>query len=320
MFLCKNGDLYACVDTNGIIKLNRTSELIWHTDGEDLLHHDFFVDTTGMVYAIGRRVGIIPEIDPVKEVIDDTVVLFDSTGKRIKRFSIYNAFRGTEWFPAITKKVRDFVALTVHDSKIPVETFHTNTIEVFDGSLSNVSPLLRKGNAVFCSPVHPCIFIIDLERERVVWNWFGPWKGGIHQPTFLPNGNYLLFHNGLSPDGPEDEASHVFEYAYPEQGPVWQVSGNDPKHKFFSLFSCTAERLANENTLIVVSNEGKAIEVTKEGEVVWEFWNPNTVGADMAGMKGFTNRKDGRIIGTLFQLERVPRDVHDSWLNPAKEP
>jgi hypothetical protein len=72
--------------------------------------------------------------------------------------------------------------------------------------------------------------------------------------------------------------------------------------------------MENGNTLIVVSNEGRAIEVTPDGEIVWEYINPHTIDADSLGFKGFETRSDGAIIGTLFQLERVPKKIHDAWL------
>jgi len=33
------------------------------------------------------------------------------------------------------------------------------------------------------------------------------------------------------------------------------------------------QRLANGNTLITLSDKGRVLEVTQEGEIVWEFWN-----------------------------------------------
>jgi hypothetical protein len=37
-----------------------------------------------------------------------------------------------------------------------------------------------------------------------------------------------------------------------------------------------AQRLPNGNTLITESDKGRAFEVTREGEIVWDFYNPDT--------------------------------------------
>jgi hypothetical protein len=40
------------------------------------------------------------------------------------------------------------------------------------------------------------------------------------------------------------------------------------------------QRLANGNTLITESDKGHVFEITKEGKVVWEFYNPNIKSED----------------------------------------
>ncbi len=316
VYLCDNGDLYALVNLYGVVRLDRNSKLLWHSEAAELLHHDLDVDAAGNLYTIGRHIAPIPEVHPTTDVFDDTIVMYDKDGRRIKRFSIYNAFRNTEWETAITDQIKNVLRMADPESRIPFEAFHTNTIEVFDGSLAGISPLLDKGRAVFSSPIHRNVFIIDLEQERVVWNWFGPWKRGIHQPTFLPDGNWLLFSNGERYIGPRDAASAVIEFTFPECEPVWKFAGTEQYGEFYSRFSSLAQRLPNGNTLIVSSDEGRSFEVTPNKDVVWEFYNPNSVEADMRGQKGFAARSGDatEIIGTLFQLERVPAIIHDRWL------
>jgi len=50
------------------------------------------------------------------------------------------------------------------------------------------------------------------------------------------------------------------------------ISGND--RKFFATHYSSAQRLKNGNTLIAEGNTGRVFEVTKEGEVVWEYFHP----------------------------------------------
>jgi hypothetical protein len=84
----------------------------------------------------------------------------------------------------------------------------------------------------------------------------------------LENGNILLFDNGVY-----RKYSRVIEID-PRSGKiVWEYKGNPPE-SFFYVDRGAAQRLPNGNTLIVDSAEGRVIEVTKSGEVVWEFYNP----------------------------------------------
>ena len=50
-----------------------------------------------------------------------------------------------------------------------------------------------------------------------------------------------------------------------------------PPEAFFSEWRGGAQRFDNGNTLITESETGRAFEVTADGEIVWEFWNPEIV-------------------------------------------
>jgi len=308
--LMPDGTLFALVDPHGLLKLTRDSKLVWHTDGRHLLHHDFFIDESGAIYAIGKKIGLIADVDAERKLIDDTIVVLDSEGKHVKTVSIFEAFRGTEWFDQILERLRAIEPF--------VEVFHTNTIEVFDGSLEHISPFLKKGNIVLCSPIHQNVFIIDMDMGKVVWNWFGPWERGIRQPTFLSNGNWLLFDNAMYFNDPKDAASQVIEYTFPGKDVVWKYEGDPDSGDFYSRFSSLADRLPNGNTLITVSDEGRAIEVTPEKKVAWEFQNPFHMSEEKAEKSGAEASKVKKVVGTLFQVERVPTEAHDRWLQSTR--
>ena len=86
---------------------------------------------------------------------------------------------------------------------------------------------------------------------------------------------------------------------------VWSYEGTS-REPFFTAFCGTAERLANGNTLIVESDNGRAFEVTMGGEIVWEFHNPHRAG------------EEGEFIATLFDLVRLPPDFPTAWIPRAR--
>ena len=55
---------------------------------------------------------------------------------------------------------------------------------------------------------------------------------------------------------------------------VWEYRA-DPTEDFFTNSRGGSERLANGNVLVTESNSGRVFEVTREGELVWEFLNPD---------------------------------------------
>ena len=53
----------------------------------------------------------------------------------------------------------------------------------------------------------------------------------------------------------------------------------DPPESFFSPTRGSNQRLPNGNTFIADSDNGRLFEVTTEGEIVWEFLNPDVTKA-----------------------------------------
>jgi hypothetical protein len=118
------------------------------------------------------------------------------------------------------------------------------------------------------------IFIIDRDSGDIVWQWGEGELLGQHQPTMLSNGNILLFDNGWGP--PMRGWSQVLEMAPASGEIVWRYR-TDPATDFWSPVGSGAQRLPNGNTLICAMNwsePGRLFEVTPEGDIVWEYWNP----------------------------------------------
>jgi hypothetical protein len=78
---------------------------------------------------------------------------------------------------------------------------------------------------------------------------------------------------------------------------VWQYAGT-AEEPFESDVRASQERLANGNTLITEETGGRIIEVTPEGEIVWEFLNPVRAegrgenGADLLPIVSWAQRID----------------------------
>jgi hypothetical protein len=67
--------------------------------------------------------------------------------------------------------------------------------------------------------------------------------------------------------------SRVIEFDPATYEIVWSYAG-DARHPLESRLRSDQERLANGNTLITESDAGRLLEVTPEGEIVWDYVNP----------------------------------------------
>jgi len=148
------------------------------------------------------------------------------------------------------------------------------------------------------------IIIIDKKTGKVVWN-LGPHYpalaeaqkarliprpvdqiSGQHDAHIIPEGlpgagNLLVFDNqgeGGYPPAPLSftGGSRVLEIDPIKKEIVWQYTGESsggPGWSFRSTHISAARRLPNGNTFIDEGQSGRLFQVTKEGEIVWEYVN-----------------------------------------------
>ena len=115
------------------------------------------------------------------------------------------------------------------------------------------------------------IAIVDRETRRFRWEHRDDDWGHQHDCGMLDNGNILLFANGIHGGGMP--FSRVIELDPESKKSVWEYKGSPP-YTFFSPHISGAQRLADGNTLICEGQWGRVLEVTPDGEIVWEYVSP----------------------------------------------
>jgi len=118
--------------------------------------------------------------------------------------------------------------------------------------------------------------IIDKKTKKLVWRWGTDGElAHQHAPVMLDNGNILIFDNGYHPNGLAQNYSRLVEVARKKEK-VWSYdgpSGGDMKQQIYSSMWSNCQRLANGNSLGCEGTTGRIFEVTKGGDLVWEWVN-----------------------------------------------
>jgi hypothetical protein len=115
------------------------------------------------------------------------------------------------------------------------------------------------------------VIIFARATGEVIWRLKSGTTMSQHNPTFLDNGNILLFDNGNGRN-----FSRILEIRPSDQEIVWDFTG-DPRDSFYSMNISGAQRLPNGNTLITEGRSARFFEVTPEKEIVWEYISPYEV-------------------------------------------
>ncbi len=279
--LLPDGGILAIYEGHALVRLDRDSRLLWAYPGH--CHHDIDMDDEGHIWVLTREAGLSPRLGGSEPVLLDYFSMLDGDGRPVRRVSLLAALESSEFAGLLDCAPRGG------------DVFHTNTLEVLDGSLEHLSPLFRKGNILTSIREMDTIAILDPRTGRIVWALTGAWSRQ-HQPTLLPNGRILLFDN-LGARG----HSRVLEVDPFTQQVAWSY-GDGPQQALNSRTCGTEQRLANGNTLVVESDNGRAFEVTPEGLIAGEFRNPRRAGAHQ------------ELIAAVLDLVALPDGFPLDWL------
>lgn len=283
-WLGPDGTLLAIFEGHSLIALDRDSRILWRFQGG--AHHDIDVQPDGRVFTLSRTAHLVPRIHPSEPVLEDYVSELAPDGTELRRVSVLEAFE------------RSAHAALLERAAESGDLLHTNAVQVLDGRLAERLPAFAAGNVLVSCREIDTLAVLDLARGEVVWAATGTWKGQ-HEPTLLEDGRVLLFDNHGDTAGAG--ASRVIEIDPLTLETVWSYAGD--AERGLQTGTCgTAQRLPNGDTLITESENGRALEVAPDGEIVWEFLSPHRPPA---------NRE---LIALLFDLIRLPPDYAQAWL------
>ena len=288
--LMPGGELLGIYDRAGLVRIDRDSKLIWGLRG--MFHHDLDVTPDGTIWALFHEVHVVPRIHATREIFEDFVVRLAPDGTELGRFSLLEAFERSR-YAALLEKAR------------PVERpdiFHTNTLTVLDGSLAHLSPLFREGMLLISVFELDVVALVDPEAPdgpEVAWALAGLWHHQ-HEPVLVEDGNLLVFDNS----GHRGQ-SKVVELDPFTQRIDWLYEGS-PESPFYSVLCGSNQRLPNGNTLITESIPGRAFEVTRDKEIVWDFESPHRVFGGPTG--------DVLGVAVLMEVVRLGPETSLDWL------
>ena len=285
-YLREKGDVLAMFMNYGLVKLDKDSNLLWSYKGH--VHHDLFVVENGNIYVLTRGVRKSSNLGLESLTLDgpvteDFITILSREGQEIRKLSLIDCFLNSDY------------ASHLEHIKHPFDILHTNTIRPIDGNLSDKYPMFKKGHILVSMREIHTVAVIDPEQEKVTWALTGMWKYQ-HEPRLLENGNLLLFDNRGN-----DGKTKAIEFNPLTQEVVWTYKG-EPASAFYSREAGNISRLPNGNTLITESENGKAFEVTPEGKIVWEFFNPYRAG------------EENELIAALYDVVRYDQNQLD-WLS-----
>lgn len=294
-------------------------------DGLARQHHDWARLANGNTVVLSNLLHAVKGFKQPR-LLDDVIYEVNPAGEIVWRWVASEHLEEFGFTPAQLKLVR---------ASESADYLHLNNLKVvgpnrwFAAGDQRFAPdnlLIDSRNANF-------IAIIDRKTGKVVWSLgpnhpaageFRPERklprpfdrtSGQHDAHIIPEGlpgagNLLVFDNegeGGYPPLPLSVTggSRVLEIDPVKEEIVWQYTGEDsggPGWSFQSTHISNARRLPNGNTFIDEGQKGRLFQVTREGEIVWEYVNPYLRrGKDALSGKPTANNQ-------LYRAQPVPYD------------
>jgi hypothetical protein len=278
--LLPDGGLLAVLSGSWLYRLDVSGRVVWKSTR--YYHHDAHIEADGTIHVLARRSVALPRLGGAT-VFEDYIQVFTGDGKPLRDVSVL-APLATVLRPQLMARVRDRV----------LDVLHTNSVQLLDASASQFHPGFVEGGYLISARGLDLLAVINPADGSVPWFQQGPWKAQ-HDPVATPAGTLLLFDN--HPPGP----SRVVELGLADLRERWAWSGG-PDRTFYTECCGTAARLANGNTLVVVTDEGIAVEVAPDGAVVWEWHTPHTASGLL-----------GRVARLMDVVREPPREAL-AWL------
>ena len=294
--LLEGGDLLVMDKESYVARLSLTSEVRWTYSMR--AHHDLTLMPDGRVVVIGRQRRDLDLGDgTVRPVVDDMFEVLDGdTGEFLERIWVSDLLGdrvSAERKAAIDEVTGFWWRWTGEPEEDAMDVFHTNSIEVAHRAIPGVCEV---GDLLISVRELDLVGFLDLDARALRWTWGPGVVEGQHHPTLTDQDTVVIFDNGT-----RSPKSRVIEVDPLTGAIVWQYGGQNEGQELRSWRRGGSQKLPNGNMLIMESNKGHVFEVTREGEVVWRYYNPF--------MKDGGSKR-----GAVFRMLRHPPELVDPLL------
>jgi hypothetical protein len=277
-----------------LLRLSWNNDVVWKSGIH--AHHDVELAPDGNILTLTMAYRREELIHRGLDVRDNLLTRLDPDGAKLEERSLFDMFTAPGTNVELQKN-----GMKIEDGYREFDMFHVNSLETMRrANLEEKAPLYGLGNVLIASRNQDMIAVFDWQQARLVWSWGRGEVFGPHDATVLDNGNILIFDNGLGRGW-----SRSIELDPVAEKIVWEYSAPNPTD-FYTASRGGNQRLPNGNTLITNSNSGQVFEVTRDGEIVWDYLTPHTDG------KGHRS--------TIFRMKRFEPEFIDRIRRAHRDP
>jgi hypothetical protein len=289
IILLRNGDIVFNYEGLGMVRMDFCGEIVWKLPYST--HHSVHEDEDGNIWASGRirhdkPLEKYPNIKPPFD--EPTVLKVSPEGRILEAFSVFdllfeNGYKGLLSLSTIRNRKAVVTGDILHLND--VETFpKTKQSDVFDSDDVLIS--LRNINAVI---------VFDSATKKIKFIDIGRVLRQ-HDPDFVGDSRISIFDNNNRGLKYEESFSRIVEIDAQSGAFLETISGDNDKHKFYTNVMGKHQWLPDGHVLITEATAGRAFELDKDGNVVWEY----------------RNIVNAQLVGVVQEVQRLPSGLWKS--------
>ena len=276
----KGGPLMARIDACG--------EPLWTREG--VYHHSIDIDDDGALWT-----WFSP--DTVSSPLQSILQMDAETGEHLREISMEEVQAASQRNAVMLALPDDYRLSPVREIRRGLEDdiFHPNDVEPLRREFAPAFPDFSPGDLLISLRELDLVAVLDPESLAFKWAAYGPWIRQ-HDPDFTASGRIEIYDNATG------RGRSGIISVDPATGDIRRFH-TPPDSAWYSPWQGKQQRLPSGAHLITVPTQGRVVEISEDGEIVFEFNN-------IAG--------DG-VNASVFNAVWLPEDYYETMPNCARE-
>ncbi|MHB9112597.1 MAG: arylsulfotransferase family protein [Thermoleophilia bacterium] len=286
-----NGDLVFNFDKLGLVRLDRDSNVVWRLPYQT--HHSVELDEKGSLWVCGMKYHVEGDDrfpNRVPPFFEQTLLEVSPEGRIIEEWSVDEILRENGYEGLLYLGSLENVS-----TRVDGDTLHLNDVEPFPEKMT--AGLFDKGDLLVSLRNINTVFVFNRYTRKIKFISSG-WFVRQHDPDFIDGNSFSVFDNNNIAPEEYGQQSRIVIVSAPE-GTKRVFFEGSPENHFYTDHYGKNQWLLNGDLLITESRTGRAFEINRGGEVVWEY----------------VNYVDEGIVGLLDQVQRIPLEQAQFYNN-----
>jgi len=257
--LLPNGDVLINLEYVGMARLNSCGEVLWTMiEGN---HHSIAQAEDGSFWVPGvsqeTRTGTerYPELPGLESIWLDRILNVSEDGKVLRDIKVVDILYKN-----------DLERFFFQHNRTEGDVTHINDVEPLNSSVADEYPLFEAGDLLVSLRHINLVFVFDPETMEVKWHVSDPFIYQ-HDPDFIGDGWIGVFDNNRMRS---EEGSRVIAFQ-PHTDSMKTLFQGKHLDRFYTGHRGKWQMLGNGNMLLTEEEAGRVVEVTSEGNPVWEW-------------------------------------------------